>query len=73
MKVDPREWTDEQTAIAVAVTVIAIVSIAGSLTEIPFGSRTVIAVAAGVVAMVITSYLLTGALLPPDETQTERS
>lgn len=65
MALDPRTWTDEQAAIAVAVAVIAVVSVAGSLLEVPFGARTAVAVLAGFVALVLANYLLTGSPLPP--------
>ena len=67
MDLHPSTWTDEQKAIAVAVVVIAIMSIAGTLLDISFGARSVIAVFAGLIALIITSYLLTGSLLPPEE------
>lgn len=66
MDVDIRAWSDERKAIAAAVVVIAIVSVAGTLLDIPFGARTVIAVGLGFVALVVTSYLLTGSPLPPE-------
>ena len=67
MELDPRRWNDEQTALAVAVLVIAIASIAGTILDAGFLVRTFIAVFAGLIALVITSYYLTGSLIPPDE------
>lgn len=60
------DWSAERKALVVAVVVIAAVSIAGSLLDIPFGMRSSLAVTAGIIALVITSYLLTGSLLPPE-------
>lgn len=59
-------WTDERKALAAAVVTIAAVSVVGTLLDVPFGIRTFTAVALGFVALVITSYLLTGQPIPPD-------
>lgn len=69
MDLDPRNWSDEHKSIGMAVLVIALFSIGGTLADVGFGVRTFIAVLAGFIALVITSYLLTGAPIPPDDTE----
>lgn len=65
------EWSDERTALAAAVLTIAIVSIVGSVLDVPFGLRTFVSVALGFLVLIIVSYYLTGSVLPPESAEAE--
>lgn len=64
MALDTSEISDEYIALGAAVVAIVLVNVLGNLAEVPFLTRTAVAVGAGLVALAIVSYLLTGRVFP---------
>ena len=67
LDLDPRRWSPERTALAVAVIALAVTSVAGTLIGVDFATRAIVSIAVGFMALVLASYLLTGSPLPPDD------
>lgn len=61
------EMSDEKKALTAAVITVVVVSIAGTLYDLPFGIRSFVAVAAGFVVLLIVHYALTGRAVPESE------
>ena len=61
---DLSSLSDEQKSLAVAVAVIVIVNVVGFLYDVPFLTLSVLAVTAGLVAVLLTNYALTGSFSP---------
>lgn len=68
-----KDPTDEQKSILVAIGAIFIADRYFLWIEFPFVVRTTAAVGVGFIALFITSYILTGKLVPPDEDDEEEA